>query len=164
MRPGIGQRDVGGPHVADHVLAEIEVVDGHPAGVDDVDEHEGVVAREMDVDVIRRVVGAVPGQLDSLPSHLQGVSVGERHLGHRAGRVVVTQQEPPGFLVPDPDHVAEYGGRGAVVGVVVGVDQVDHSVAHALGGGDLVDRAAQVVTDGRRRVEQHDAVSGNQER
>jgi hypothetical protein len=75
------------------------------------------------------------------------------------------QQAPPGLLVPDADHVpVEQGGRGAVVGVVVGVDQVGHGIAHALGRGDLVDRAPQVLTDGRRRVEQHDAVRGNQER
>jgi hypothetical protein len=50
-----------------------------------------------------------------------------------------------------------------VVGVVVGVDQVRHSVADAVGGGDLVDRALQVVADGRGRVEQDHAVGGGQE-
>ena len=84
VRPGVGQRDVRGPHVADHVLAQVGVVDGHPAGVDDIDEHERVVVGEVDVDVVRRVVGAVPGQLDPLAAHLQRVGVGERHL--RAGR------------------------------------------------------------------------------
>jgi hypothetical protein len=74
----------------------------------------------MDVDVVRRVVGAVPGQLDPLTADLQGVAVGERHLRHRPGRVVVPQQEPPGLLVSDADHVPlEQGGRGAAVGVVV---------------------------------------------
>ncbi|MCW2895257.1 MAG: hypothetical protein JWO75_4746 [Actinomycetia bacterium] len=164
VRPGVGQRDGRGPHVADNVLAEVGVVDGHPAGVDDVDEHEGVVVGEVDVDVVRRVVGAVPGQLDPLAPHLQGVAVGERHLRHRPGRVVVPPQEPRGVLVPDADHVPEQGGRGAVVGVVVGVNQVGHGVAHALGGGDLVYGALQVAADGRGRVEQHHAVRGGQER
>jgi len=41
--PGVGQRGGRGLDVAGHLLAEVEVVDGHPAGVDDVDEHEGVV-------------------------------------------------------------------------------------------------------------------------
>jgi len=34
------------------------------------------------------------------------------------------------------------------VGVVVGVDQVPHLVAHAVGGGYLVDRSLQVVPNG----------------
>jgi hypothetical protein len=42
---------------AGHVLAEVEVVDGHPAGVDDVDHHQGVVVGEVDEDVVRRMVG-----------------------------------------------------------------------------------------------------------
>ena len=41
---------------------------------------------EVDVDVVRRVVGAVPGQLGALTAHLQGVPVGEGHLRHRPGR------------------------------------------------------------------------------
>ncbi len=51
-----------------------------------------------------------------------------------------------------------------MVVVVVGVDQVGHPVGDAVGGGDLVHRAAQVAADGRRRVEQHHAVGGGQER
>jgi hypothetical protein len=121
------------------------------------------MVREVDVDVVRRVVGAVPGQLDPLAAHLQRVRVGERHLRGRPGRVIVPEQEPPGVLVPDPDHVPEEGGPSAVVGVVVGVDQVRHAVADAVGGGDLVDRALQVAPDGRRSVEQHHAVGGGQE-
>ena len=79
------------------------------------------MAREMNVDVVRRVIGAVPGQLDPLAPDLQGVAVGEGHLRYRPGRVVVPQQEPPGLLVPDAGHVpAEQRGRGAVVGVMVG--------------------------------------------
>src|SRR6202012_2868549 len=50
--PRVGQGDVGGAHVADDVFGQVEVVDGHPAGVDHVDEHEGVVARKVDVDVV----------------------------------------------------------------------------------------------------------------
>src|SRR2546421_1406491 len=34
----------------------------HPAGVHDVDEHDGVVVREVDVDVVRRVVRPVVRQ------------------------------------------------------------------------------------------------------
>jgi len=41
---------------------------------------------------------------------------------------------------------------------------VGHRVAHALGGGDLVHGAPQVVADTGGRVEQHDAVWSGQER
>jgi hypothetical protein len=95
---------------AGQVLAEVEVVvDGHPAGVDDVDHHQGVVVREVDEDVLRRMVGAVPGQLDALAAHLQGVTVGEGHLRRRPCRVVIAKQ-PAGLLVPDPHNVLEQRG------------------------------------------------------
>src|SRR5690242_9477708 len=50
VRPRIGQRDGRGAHVPDDVFGQVEVVDGYPAGVDHVDEHEGVVVGEVDVD------------------------------------------------------------------------------------------------------------------
>ena len=106
----------------------------------------------------------MPGQLDALTAHLQGVTVGEGHLRHRAGRVVVTQQQPPGFLVPDPHHVLKQRGSTGVVVVVMGVDQVRHRVGHAIGGGDLVHGPPQVLADRGGSVEQHDAVWGGQER
>jgi hypothetical protein len=40
---------------------------------------------------------------------------------------------------------------------------VRHSVRRLFGGGDLVDRSAQVVADRRRSVEQDDSVLGEQE-
>src|SRR5689334_4018290 len=163
--PRVGQRGGRGGDVPGDVLGQVDVVDGHPAGVDDVDEHQGVVAGEVDVDVVRRVVGAVPGQLDALPAHLQGVAVGEGDLWCGPGRVVVALQPALGFLVADADDVAaEQRGRAGVVGVVVGVDQVGDGVGRAVGGGDLVHGAAQVGADGRRRVEQHHAVVGGQKR
>jgi hypothetical protein len=123
------------------------------------------VVREVDVDVVRRVVRTVPRQLDAFTADLQGAAVGEGLFRRRLGRVTVAQQEPPGLLVPDADHVApEQQGRTGVVGVVVSVDQVGHRVAHPLGGGDVVHGPLQVVADGRGRVEQHHAVRGGQER
>ena len=164
-RPRVVQRDGRGAHVPDDVLGEVDVVDGHPAGVHHVDEHQRVVLGEVDVDVVRRVVGATPGQLDALTANLQRVLVRERHLGQRPGRVVIALQQPPGLLVPDPDHVPlEYGGRAAVVGVMVRVDEVRNRVGHAVGRGDLVHGPADVVADARRRVEHHHAVPGGQER
>jgi hypothetical protein len=49
--PRVGHGLVRGVDVPGHVLAEVEVVDRRPAVVDD--EHERVVVREMDVDVVR---------------------------------------------------------------------------------------------------------------
>ena len=107
----------------------------------------------------------MPGQLGALTAHLEGVAFGEGDLRRRPGRVIVPQQQPPGLLVPDADHVpAEQRGRPGVVGVVMRVDQAGHRIAHAVGRGDLVHRPPQVVADGRGRVEQHYAVAGGQER
>src|SRR5215204_6509252 len=81
--PRVGQRGGRGGDVAGHVLGQIEVVDGHPASVEDVDHHQRVVVGEVDEDVVRRVVRAVPGQLDALTAHVQGVPVSEGHLRRR---------------------------------------------------------------------------------
>ena len=121
---------------------------------------------QVDVDVVGRVVGAEPGQVDALAADLQAALVLERLLRRRPGRVVVAQQEAARLLVADADDVlvVEEGRRSAVVGVVVRVDEVGHLVADAVGRGDLVDGPPDVVADGRRGVEQHDAVGCGQER
>jgi hypothetical protein len=49
--------------------------------------------------------------------------------------------------MPDPDDVPEEGGGRAVVGVVVGVDQVRDGAGEALRGGGLVDRPLQATAD-----------------
>src|ERR1700722_9499583 len=135
------------------------------AGVDDVDEHQGVVAGEVDVDVVRRVVGPVPGQFDPLAADFQGVAVGEGHVRYGAGGVIVAQQQSPGLLVADADDVpAEQRGRSLVVCVVVRVDQVGDLVGQAAGGGDLVHGTPDVMADVRGRVENNDAVGRGQER
>src|SRR6202012_196284 len=71
MRPRVVQRDGGGAGVPDDVVGQVEVVDRYPAGVDHVDEHQGVVPGEVDVDVVRRVVRPVPGQFDPLAADFQ---------------------------------------------------------------------------------------------
>ena len=63
----------------------------HPE-LNDVDQHERVVVREMDVDVVRRVVGPVVGQLDPFTADLQRVAVLEGDPRCGPGRVVVPQQ------------------------------------------------------------------------
>src|SRR5258708_17247194 len=120
MRPWIRQRDFRSVHVPLHVLAEVDVVDRHPAGVDDVDEHQRVVVREMDVDVVRRVVGAAPGEFDALSAYLKRVAVGEGYLWHGPGWVTVPEQEPAGLLVYDPDDVGAQRGSPPLYIILVG--------------------------------------------
>jgi hypothetical protein len=83
------------------------------------------VVGQVDEDVVGRVVGAVPRQLDALPSDLQGAAVREGLVRQRPGRVVVAQQELARLLVPDArDRPVEQRRRADVVGVVMGVDEV----------------------------------------
>ena len=49
-----------------------------------------------------------------------------------------------------------------MIGVVMRVDEMRHLVTDAVGVGDLVHGALDVVPDGRRRVEQDDAVRRGQ--
>ena len=51
-----------------------------------------------------------------------------------------------------------------MIGVVMGIDEMRHLVADAVGGGDLIHGPLDVVTDRGRRVEQDDAVGCRQER
>ena len=120
---------------------------------------------KVDDAVVGRVVGDVPRELDPLSADLECPAIAEGLVRRRPGRVVVPEQEPPGLLVPDPhDVLAEERGRAGMVGVMVGVDQICHLVAHAVGLGDLVDRTLEVVPDARRGIEEDDAVLGRQER
>jgi hypothetical protein len=163
--PRVGQRRGGHRQVTRDVVGQVDDVHGHPAHVHDVDHHQRVVLGKVDDAVVGRVVGAVPGELDPLPADLQGAAIGEGLLRRRPVRVVVPEQEAPRLLVPNPhDVLAEERGRAGMVGVVVGVDQVGHLVAHAVRLRDLVDGPLQVVPDARRRVEEDDAVRRRQER
>ena len=120
---------------------------------------------QMDEDVVRRMIGAVPSQLDAVASDLEGAAVLEGLFWWGPRRVVVTEQQLPRLLVPDASDVpAEQRGRAGVIGVVMGIDEMRHLVADAVGGGDLVHGPLDVVTDGGRRVEQDDAVGCRQER
>jgi hypothetical protein len=111
------------------------------------------------------MVGAVPREVDALPADLERAAIPERLLVRRPGGVVVPEQQPSRFLVPDPrDALVEERGGSDVVGVMVRVDEVVDLVADAVGGGDLVDRPLDVVADGGRCVEHDDAVRRGQER
>ena len=115
---------------------------------------------EVDVDVVRRVVGAVPGQLGALTAHLQGVPVGEGHLRHRPGRrrAVAAAGSPRARCGPTSPPNSE--AAPAWSSWWVGVDQVRHRAGYAVGGGDLVrgppqTRRTATTPDGmgsRRRV------------
>jgi hypothetical protein len=119
----------------------------------------------MDEDVVRRVVGAVPGQLDPLASDLDGAAILEGLFRCGPRGIVVTEQQLPRLLVPNAgDAPAEQRRRAGVVGVVMRIDEMGHLVADAVGGRDLVHRPLDVVADARWRIEQHDAVARRQER
>jgi hypothetical protein len=133
--------------------------------MDDVDEHQRLMAGQMDEDVVRRVIGAVPGQLDALAADLEHAADLEGLIRRGPRRVVVAQQEPSRLLVPDAYDVApEQRGRAGVIGVVMRVDEVRDPIAGAVGGGDLIDRPLDVVAETGGRVEQDDALGGGQER
>jgi hypothetical protein len=100
-----------------------------------------------------------------VPSLPRWPPIGKGLLGHRPGWVVVSHQKATRLLASNSNDVlAEQRGRSGVVGVVVGVDEMSHFVAHAVCFGDLVHCALDVVTDRWRRVEEHHAVLRDQER
>jgi hypothetical protein len=84
---------------------QIALKDRSPARVDDVDQHQRVVVWEVDDNVVRRVIGTVPGQVDGLTADLQRAAVLEGLLVWRPRRVVVAHQQSPRLLVPDAGHV-----------------------------------------------------------
>jgi hypothetical protein len=104
--PGKLERLVRRVDVAGDLLREIEVVDRHPSRIHDVDEHQRVVVREVDEDVVRRVVRALEARLDPLASDLEGVGVLEGDVRDGTRRVAVPNEEPLGFLVGDSSDLA----------------------------------------------------------
>ncbi len=68
-------------------------------------EHHRVVVGQVDQDVVGRVVGAVPGEVDPLAADLERAAVLEGLLVRRTCRVVVAQQQVSGLLVPDARDV-----------------------------------------------------------
>jgi hypothetical protein len=56
---------------------------------------------QVDDDVVGGVVGAMPGQVNTLPADLEGAAILERLLRRGPGRVVVAKQQPPRLFVPD---------------------------------------------------------------
>ncbi len=163
--PRVRQRVRVGRDVAGDVFRQVRKVDRCPSRVDDVDEHERLVVRQVDEDVVGGVVGAVPGEVDAFAADLERPVVLERLLVGRPRGIVIAQQQPSRLLVADARHLrVEQGRRADVVGVVVRVDEVVDLIADAVGRRDLVDRALDVVADRGRCIEKHDAVRRRQER
>jgi hypothetical protein len=78
------------------------------------------VVGQVDDDVVGRVVGTVPGEVDALAADLERARVLEGLLVRGPGRIVVAQQQLARLLMPDPRRVlVEQRGRADVVGVVV---------------------------------------------
>src|SRR6266550_7797412 len=165
MLPWVGERFLRRRHVPNYVLGEIADVDGRPARVHDVDEHQRVVIGQVDVDVVGRVVGSLPGELDTTAADVERALILEDFLGRRPRLVVVAYQELSRLLMPDArDVLAEQRRRATMIRVMVRVDEILHLVADAVGGGDLVYRALNVVADRRRCVEYHYAILGGHKR
>jgi hypothetical protein len=61
------------------------------------------VIGQVDVDVVGRVVGAEPRQVDALTADLEAALVLERLLWRGPRRVVVAQEEAARLLVADAD-------------------------------------------------------------
>src|SRR4029077_14864343 len=102
--PRVIERDGGGRDVTRNVFGEVGHGDRRPSGVDDVNQHQRVVVRKVDVDVVRRVIRPAPLELDAFATDFQRAVVGERLLGHRPGGVVVPHQQTLGLLVSYADH------------------------------------------------------------
>ena len=84
--PRVGERVRRRLEVARDVLGQVREVNRRPARVDDVDEHQRVVVGQVDEDVVGRVVGAVPGELDAFAADLERAAVLERLLVAEAAR------------------------------------------------------------------------------
>ena len=78
---------------------------GRPTREDEVNEHERVVIRQVDVYVVGRVIGAVPGQFDALAANVQRPLVLENLIRGWSGGIVVTQQEMPCLFVSDASYI-----------------------------------------------------------
>src|SRR5712672_1951166 len=111
------------------------------------------------------MIGPLPGELDTTATDVERAVVLEDFLGRRPRLVVVAYEQLSRLLMPDArDVLAEQRRRATMIRVVVSVDEILHLVADAVGGGDLVDRALNVVANSRRRVEYHYAILGGHKR
>lgn len=132
---------------------------GTQPGEEHVDDHECGVVGRVDEDVVRGVVRAVVGEFEALAADLQYVVVVEGHRGRRTVGVGVDAQQAVGLGVADAHHVlAKYAGGSDVVSVGVGVHQVRDLGRPAVGTGHFLDGPQQVVPEGRRGVDEYDAV------
>src|SRR2546425_9103353 len=117
--PRIIERDGRSRDVARNVFGEVAHRDRCPSRVDDVDQHQGVVVRKVDVDVVRGVIRPAPFELDAFATDFQRAAVSERLLRRRPGGVVVPHQQTLGLLVSDADHFLVEERRCSVVVTVV---------------------------------------------
>src|SRR6266436_7840542 len=105
MLPWVRERFLWRRHVPHDVLGEIADVNRRPARVHDVDEHQRVVIGQVDVDVVGRMIGSLPGELDASPADVESAAVLEDFLRRGPRGVVVPYQEPSRFLMPDANDV-----------------------------------------------------------
>ncbi len=103
--PVIRQGDLRSFDGAGDVFVEVEDVKGRPTREDEVNEHERVVIRQVNIYVVGRMIGAVPCQLDALAANVQCPLVLENLLRGGSRSIVVTQQEMPCLFVSDASYI-----------------------------------------------------------
>jgi hypothetical protein len=103
--PLVAHRDVLCPDPVRDVLRNGEVLERHPAREDHVHDHQGLVVRRVDEDVVRSVVRPVVLKEQSLSPHLQDVMVVEGDGRRRPVRVIITEQQAAALAVADAHQI-----------------------------------------------------------
>ena len=120
--------------------------------------------RGVDEDVVRGVIWPVMRELQPLTTDFHNVMFLESQRRRRPIRIVVTQQQPARFTMPDAHHVtAQQRGSADVVGVRMRVHQVADIAWPAVMPCDVCDSPQQVVPDGGWCVDEHNPLSSRKE-
>src|SRR2546421_2938180 len=161
--PCVPQGHIVRAYPAGDVLRNGEALERNPARHHHIHEHQGVVLRRVDEDVVGCVIWSVEREVQLLAADVQNVPLVERHARWWTLRIVVAEQQTAILAMSDAYHIrTEQRGRSNVVRVRVRVDQVRDFGWHAAGMRHRFDRAQQVVTYGGWRIDQDHAFSGGQ--
>ena len=90
--PRICERSIHSLDVAGYVIGEVALQTAAHPGLTMSTSMSAAWSGRWDKDVVRRVIGAVPGQLDALAPHLEGTAVLEGFLWRGPCGIVVAEQ------------------------------------------------------------------------